>query len=466
MSDDRASSVPPKGGVPSQGDNPTGSWTASPMELAQTTIAQIYEKYASLRGKLPAEPPELEKLAGILEKLEQGIIRIAAFGAVSRGKSTVVNALVGQKLLSTSPIHGATTIPTSIRWFPQEEGKIQVELIDTPGLDEVGGTERSQKAKALATQADLILFIVSGDITRAEYQAMVELAAAKKPMLLVFNKTDLHPEKDAAKIYEQLQSFQKNDGSADGDRCDSDSHFFISLENIVMVAAEPMPVTVREQTETGEAKENWETPPPQIEDLKQKILQILNQEGRSLLALNALLQASQLERNLARCTIEAQKNLTKQRVDRIVGIKAVAIALMPVAVIDLIATVFADLNLVRALARQYQLPLTGYQAGKLGQQIFFSLAGVALAEVASILVTAWGNPWGWGNLLAYLGGAIAQATLAGYGSYRVSEFAQEYLATGCTWAPFGTDTIIVQILRQAKPNTLLSQLHPQSRPRN
>ncbi len=443
--------------------------SASPIELAQTTIAQIYEKYASLRGEMATEPPELEQLAGILEKLEQGIIRIAAFGAVSRGKSTVVNALVGQKLLSTSPIHGATTIPTSIRWFPQEESKIQVEFVDTPGLDEVGGDQRSQKAKELATQADLILFIVAGDITRAEYQAMAELAAAKKPILLVFNKTDLHPEKDAAKIHEQLKSFHQADDRAEENQSSTNSHFFLSLEDIVMVAAEPMPVAVRQETETGNASENWETPPPQIEDLKEKILQVLNQEGRSLLALNALLQTSQLERKLARQTIASQQEASKQRIDRLVGIKAAAIALNPLAVIDLFATALADLALVRSLARQYQLPMTGYQAGKLGQQILFSVAGVTLAEVGSAIITGWGNPgntWGLGNVFTYLGGAIAQAVVAGYGSYRVSEFAQEYLATGCTWAPFGTDTIIVQILRQAKPNTLLSQLHPQFFPGN
>jgi len=53
-----------------------------------------------------------------------------------------------------------------------EKGKVQVELIDTPGLDEIEGQARAQMARDVVRQADLILFVVAGDITRTEYQAL------------------------------------------------------------------------------------------------------------------------------------------------------------------------------------------------------------------------------------------------------------------------------------------------------
>jgi hypothetical protein len=58
-----------------------------------------------------------------------------------------------------------------------------------------------------------------------------------------------------------------------------------------MIAAEPAPLEVRVEWPDGEVTYEWETPPPQVDELKQKILSILNREGRSLLALNALFQA-------------------------------------------------------------------------------------------------------------------------------------------------------------------------------
>jgi len=60
------------------------------------------------------------------------VIRIAAFGLVSRGKSAVLNALLGQKILQTGPLNGVTQWPRSVRWVANEKGKVQVELIDTP----------------------------------------------------------------------------------------------------------------------------------------------------------------------------------------------------------------------------------------------------------------------------------------------------------------------------------------------
>jgi len=69
-----------------------------------------------LRPELPAAlKPELEVLTSTPNKLDQGVIRIAAFGLVSRGKSAVLNAL-GQKILQTGPLNGVTQWPRSVRW--------------------------------------------------------------------------------------------------------------------------------------------------------------------------------------------------------------------------------------------------------------------------------------------------------------------------------------------------------------
>ncbi len=403
---------------------------------------------------------ELEVLKSTLDKLDQQVIRIAAFGLVSRGKSAVVNALLGQKILQTGPLNGVTQWPKSVRWTPSTEGKVQVELIDTPGLDEIQGEARAQMAFDVASQADLILFIVAGDITRTEYQALCELRQSQKPLILVFNKIDLYPDQDARAIYQQLQ--QLGTGSPKDRRLQK----LLSEDEIVMVAAEPAPIEVRVEWPDGEVTYEWETPPPQVDELKQKILRMLNREGRSLLAVNALIQARNAERSIAKKTLDLRRSEAEDLIWRFTKYKSLAVALNPIGVVDVLGGAIADLALIRSLSRLYGLPMTGYEAGKLWKKIVLSSGGLLLGELgssvllglgksASAVATTVDSPSG---ITTYAGAAIAQAGIAGYGAYAVGQAAQVYLEQGCTWGSQGPSTVIQDILNEVEPDTILYRL--------
>jgi small GTP-binding protein len=425
---------------------------------------------------------QLDVLSGNLAKLDQSMIRIAAFGLVSRGKSAVLNALLGQKILQTGPINGVTQWPRSVRWMPNPEGKVQVELIDTPGLDEIDGQVRAQMARDVAHQSDLILFVVAGDITRTEYKALSELRKTRKPLILVFNKIDLYPEQDRQAIYQQLQQLaagEKEKGRVGEGEMPSTSNTpslmpnapfpmpnALSPDDIVMVAAEPMPLPVRIEWPDGRITNEWETPPPQVEELQQKILNILNREGRSLLALNALIQARDAQANIASKTLDSRQKAAEDLIWEFAKYKALAVAVNPFAFLDLLGGMVADLALIRSLARLYGLPMTGYEAGKLWKTILLSAGGLLLSEMGSSLVlgisksagAAAGAAGDGGGITAYAGAAVAQASLAGYGAYTVGHAAQVYLEQGCTWGPMGSDTIIQDILNQVEPNTVIDRL--------
>jgi len=106
---------------------------------------------------------------------------------------------------------------------------------------------------------------VAGDITRTEYQALCELRQNQKPIILVFNKIDLYPDQDREAIYRQLQ--QLGTGSPKDRRLQKT----LTEDEIVMVAAEPAPLEVRVEWPDGRVTYEWETPPAQIDELKQKI---------------------------------------------------------------------------------------------------------------------------------------------------------------------------------------------------
>jgi len=189
----------------------------------QDYLQQVRDRLINYRNLFNQELTESE-LAEILfleDKLDKCAIAIAVFGMVSRGKSSLINALLGQKLSETGAIHGITQNIAVYEW--NAGGKIQLRLIDTQGLDEVGGEVRGAIALEAAKQADLILFVMAGDMTRLEQEAIANLQKNYKPILLIFNKTDLYPEGDRLAIHQALQNVEM--------------HKLISPQEIVLISA-------------------------------------------------------------------------------------------------------------------------------------------------------------------------------------------------------------------------------------
>ncbi len=129
---------------------------------------------------------------------------------VSRGKSSVLNALMGQDVFQVGATHGTTVSRAAQRWQHGAADRHGLEgaklvVVDTPGIDEVGGEVREAIARDVARHADLILFVVSGDMQRGEIEALSELREAHKPIILVFNQIDRYPEIDRDQIYAKIK---------------------------------------------------------------------------------------------------------------------------------------------------------------------------------------------------------------------------------------------------------------------
>lgn len=432
--------------------------------LAKASLQQALAWYGNTRRHWHYPPdqalkaavrPELQQLQTAIAKLDQNLLRIATFGLVSRGKSAVINALIGEKMLETGPLHGVTQYPRAIRW-PLPTNKLNIELIDTPGLDEIAGEMRTQMAREVAANSDLILFIVAGDITRTEYQALYELRQQHKPLLVVFNKIDLYPDCDRQSIYQQLQQLGQ---AASG------TQFPLSPDEIVMVAAEPQAIAVRIEHPDGRIETTWETPDAQIDPLREKIFNILSNEGKSLMAIHALVQARNLQQRIADKTLDHRQTEAETLIWNYAKAKGVAIALNPISIIDLIAGTFTDLALIRALARLYGLPMTSYEAARLWRNILTSAGLLFIAELSSgfflgigktaLTLESLTNP---STLGLYGTAALAQGGIAAYGSYIIGKVTQTYLQRGCNWGNLGASTTIREILAQCDRRSLLYRL--------
>ena len=435
---------------------------------ARASLQQAISWYSGFRRHGSSPPDErlqtsvrkdLQSLQAALDKLDRNAIRISTFGLVSCGKSSLINALLKEQVVATGPLHGVTQSLTILRWNPLPDKGLNVELIDTPGLDEVAGETRAEMAREIAQKSDLILFVVAGDITKTEYEALSDLRSTQKPLILVFNKVDLYPDQDRQKIYRQLQ--QLNSAHSMGSLED-----IISPNEIVMVAAKPQKILVRVESIDGTVNTSWEHPEPQIEELQKALEQILQKEGKSLLALNALVQARDAEANIAHKTIELRQEEAQQIISKYARYKALAVAINPIIVLDLLGGFIADLALIRSLSKLYGLPITTYEAGNLLRRILASSGGLLLGEIGSSLVLGVGKSGAiltsgfesTGAFTVYLGTASLQGAIAGYGTYVVGRVAQVYLEKGCTWGEMGASSLINEILSQIEPNTIIYRL--------
>ncbi|HEX8466903.1 MAG TPA: GTPase Era [Allosphingosinicella sp.] len=118
---------------------------------------------------------------------------VAVVGAPNAGKSTLVNALVGQKIAIVSP--KAQTTRTRLMGIAIA-GEAQVLLVDTPGIFEPKRRlDRAMVAAAWAgaADADLIALVVdskTGFFRRLE-EMLDTLKSRREPKILVLNKVDL-----------------------------------------------------------------------------------------------------------------------------------------------------------------------------------------------------------------------------------------------------------------------------------
>ena len=117
----------------------------------------------------------------------------AVIGAPNAGKSTLVNALVGQKVAIVSP--KAQTTRARLMGIAIE-GNAQILLVDTPGIFEPRRRlDRAMVAAAWtgAKDADLILLVVdaAGRINAEVERIVAALDGRQHPLILVLNKIDL-----------------------------------------------------------------------------------------------------------------------------------------------------------------------------------------------------------------------------------------------------------------------------------
>ncbi len=130
---------------------------------------------------------------GLNETHSSQRIHIGFFGKRNAGKSSVVNAVTGQKLSVVSDVLGTTTDPVYKAMELLPMGPVMI--IDTPGIDDIGelGKMRVEKTKQVLNKIDVAVLVVDASIGLCdEDKGLIEEFKNRKISYIVaYNKSDL-----------------------------------------------------------------------------------------------------------------------------------------------------------------------------------------------------------------------------------------------------------------------------------
>ena len=351
---------------------------------------------------------ELTLLDRQLQRLDQRWLRIAVFGRVGVGKSSLINALVGQKVLQTDVAHGSTRRQTAVDWRLPLDNLTRVQLIDTPGIDEIDADRRARLAKRVAMGADLVLLVIDSDLSRCDREALATLQACGKPLHLVLNRSDRWPEAELATLIRSIRRRLPQDLP------------------ISSVAAAP-----RRPVLDADGRPRSEAAPAKVEGLRQQLTELLKREGELLLALQALRQANRFQQQHQQLQLRLNRHNAQALIGRYAAAKATGVAVNPLLALDLAGGMACDTALVLQLCQLYGLKLTPASTRLLltrlsGQNALLGGAQLGLGLLKQLLLLL--VPVSGGASLAPAAPvALAQAALAVHASRRTGRLVARQL---------------------------------------
>ncbi|KAF3884250.1 MULTISPECIES: YcjF family protein [Nostocales] len=384
-------------------------------EAASSTLQAVRQQLEQVQDEVTRQAL-LSKSREIEANLARGEIQVVVFGTGSAGKTSLVNAILGRVVGKVDAPMGTTQVgETYCLRLKGLERKILI--TDTPGILEAGvaGTEREQLARELATEANLLLFVVDNDIRRSEYEPLRSLAEIGKRSLVVLNKVDLYTDEDKEVILARLRERVRG---------------FIAPSDVVAISANPQVVELEEG--------GLFQPEPEILPLLKRMAAILRAEGEDLVADNILLQSLRLGEE-ARKIIDAQRRRQANKiVERFQWIVAGVVSVTPIPVVDLLATAAVNAQMVVEIGRVYGCDLNLERAKELALSLGKTLASLGIVKGALQLLSVALQT----NIGTFIIGRAIQGVTAAYLTRIAGKSFIEYFRNDQDWGDGGITEVV------------------------
>lgn len=384
-------------------------------EVAGENLKAIRRQLTQIQDKV-TQKALLGRSREIEENWAKGDVKVVVFGTGSAGKTSLVNALFGEIIGEVEATMGTTQVGESYRLSLKGLGR-DILITDTPGILEAGtaGTEREQLARKLATEADLLLFVVDNDLRQSEYEPLQALATIGKRSLLIFNKIDLYPEEDYQIILDRLEQRVKD---------------LIKPADIIPIAANPQPVTL----DNGDILR----PEPEILPLIKRLAAVLRAEGEDLIADNILLQSQRLGEEARKILERQRKRQAEKIIDRYQWIGAGVIAVTPLPVVDMLATAAVNAQMVIEIGKVYGCEINSDRGKELALSLGKTLVSLGVVKGAvELLARALQF-----HFATYLVGKAIQGVTAAYLTRIAGKSFVEYFRHDQDWGDGGITEVV------------------------
>ncbi len=370
---------------------------------------------------------EMQDIEEFTAKLENGRVEIAAFGEVGSGKSALLNALAGEQVFAVSAEHGSTD-KVSKAGFKNT----RLILVDTPGINEAAGELRGKLAEETVRYTDLVLFVADGDLNRVEVDAVKQLCDLHKPMLLVINKADLL---GPAQVKEISESILRKVGHR------------IGAADIVFAAAAPRETEREIHKADGNVEIVRYQPKPKIDMLEKRMLEVLDREGKAIIALNASLFATDVSEQISALKQHVRGKEVRRLIYYFMLGKALVVGANPVPVFDVLAGMASDALMVQRIGAIYGTDFSLKNAQGMVLEILRAWGLMAAAEyglhvAADLLRTV---TFGTSTVLT----AVPQGLAAAWSTYVVGNAANVYFRDA-GWGGRSPKEIVQEILTGAE----------------
>jgi len=390
---------------------------------------------------------DLNEIDAFSTKLENGRIEIAAFGEVSAGKSALLNALAGKTVFAVAAGHGSTREigrtewkKDSSKWSETGFARNELILVNTPGINEAEGDIRAKLAQDTVRYTDLILFVTDSDLNGVEMDALRVLRDLNKPILIVVNKVDLFKKQEIREITVSIAA--KVNG-------------MINASDIVFAAGAPREREREIQKADGSVEIVNYQPQPVIEELETRIIEILEREGKAIMALNANLFASDVDDRIKGLKQQVRGKEVVKLINYCMGAKAIVVAANPVPVFDIAAGIGTDAFMIQRIAAIYGAGFSIRDSEKMVWEILRAWGLMAAAEyglhfAADLLK---GLTLGAGTVLT----AVPQGLAAAWSTYVVGNAANIYFRDG-GWGSRSPKEIVREILESSSAKSVLAPI--------
>jgi uncharacterized protein len=358
--------------------------TQSPVkrDINQATLDRAIAQVELVINQIAIETPtsvEIERLKQQLAQVKTNLTRperrIAITVGQKVGKTTLMN------LLSTNPVPCSTPL----------------RYIETPALFTVGADSQiaEDRSRAIALNADLVLFLTNGDLTATEYKYLQTLHQSHQRVLLLLNQADRYLPDERTLILNNIQSTIAGT---------------IAPQDTLITSTAPAPLKVRKIQTDGSALDSIEIPPVEVSSLTEQLTTVLATEGQKLVWATTYRQIGAVGTVAKTALNISRRDRALPAIDQNQWIVAAAAFANPLPALDLVATAAVNAQMVIDLGAIYQqkfsLEHAQSAAGAMGEVMLkLGLVELCTQAVAGLLKT---------NAITFVAGGLVQGLSAAY----------------------------------------------------